>query len=385
MEKLESGLRGWNVDLNEETGESIEQTEKWKRFTLEKLARSLSVMCWNMDFLEEMAVLSDGYGSESGGCNVFDRVQADRRLMWDAKSLGYVWPTSLPPLRCESVQTAFCAEDTRRCWSVLAAASSRTIARMAERNCGGAVGRKECIRSRGSSSCLQGKETTRCESVFDGLDCCNLEWKLHEGTSGNGSVEQTPNEQRLASRGARISGHLHTDHGTGTARFDQHLDKSETGLETGRLRAVCDLLCGRCGVGCCVGCCCGSDGGRGNRKTERGRSVCWCTEIYWTSHPKIIDGCIVVHGLAVLREEVLEFVGSKVCLGGSARYVIADRTAQANNCLAKWRPVLRPSWLPRMLRLSVVKTTTWQAFLWSSSVWTTETKLRVGVQGWWRT
>ena len=36
----------------------------------------------------------------------------------------------------------------------------------------------------------------------------------------DGLVEQSPNEQRLASRSARISGH-HNDHGTGTARFDQ--------------------------------------------------------------------------------------------------------------------------------------------------------------------
>ena len=62
LEKLE------NADLNEETGESIEQTEKWERFTgsghsgcfesiapecLEKLARSLSVMCWDIHFPED--------------------------------------------------------------------------------------------------------------------------------------------------------------------------------------------------------------------------------------------------------------------------------------------------------------------------------------------
>ena len=35
-----------------------------------------------------MAVLSDGYGSESDGRNVFDQGQADRRLMRDAKSFG---------------------------------------------------------------------------------------------------------------------------------------------------------------------------------------------------------------------------------------------------------------------------------------------------------
>ena len=63
-----------------------------------------------------------------------------------------------------------------------------------------------------------------------------------------------------------------------------------------------------------------------------------------------------VDGLAVLWEDVLEFVGSKVCLDGNARYVIAHRSAEANTCLATWRPVLRSSWLPRM-------STMWQAFL----------------------
>ena len=40
------------------------------------------------EFSGGMAVLSDGYGSDSGGCNVFDQVQADRQLMCDAKSFG---------------------------------------------------------------------------------------------------------------------------------------------------------------------------------------------------------------------------------------------------------------------------------------------------------
>ena len=108
---------------------------------------------------------------------------------------------------------------------------------------------------------------------------------------------------------------------------------------------------------------------------------------HWTSHPKMTDRSIVVDGLVVLWEEVLEFVGSKVCLDGNPRYAIAHRTAQANTCLAKRRPVLRSSWLPRMLRLNIVKAAMWQAFLWSSSVWTSvkETELRVGVREWWQT
>ena len=39
---------------------------------------------------------------------------------------------------------------------------------------------------------------------------------------------------------------------------------------------------------------------------------------HWTSYPKMLDKSIMVDGLAVLWEEVLEFVGSKVCLDGNA-------------------------------------------------------------------
>ena len=92
---------------------------------------------------------------------------------------------------------------------------------------------------------------------------------------------------------------------------------------------------------------------------------------HWTSFPKMMDKNIMVDGLAVVWEEVLEFVGSMVCLDGNARHAIAHRTAQANKCRAKWKLVLNSPWLPRLLRLNILKTTMWQAFLWSSSVWTT--------------
>ena len=73
---------------------------------------------------------------------------------------------------------------------------------------------------------------------------------------GNGDVKQSSDESRIASRDAGISSHLHDDHGIVAARFDKELDFTETGLETGRLHAGCDLLCGRCGVDCCLGVCC---------------------------------------------------------------------------------------------------------------------------------
>ena len=43
---------------------------------------------------------------------------------------------------------------------------------------------------------------------------------------------------------------------------------------------------------------------------ERGRSVGWCTENTLDELPEDVDKSIMVDGLAVLREEVLEFVGS---------------------------------------------------------------------------
>ena len=49
----------------------------------------------------------------------------------------------------------------------------------------------------------------------------------------------------------------------------------------------------------------------------------------WTSHPKMIDRSIVVNRPAVLLEEVLDFLGSKVCLDGNARHAVAHRSAQA--------------------------------------------------------
>ena len=83
---------------------------------------------------------------------------------------------------------------------------------------------------------------------------------------------------------------------------------------------------------------------------------------HWTSFPKMVDKNIMVEGSAVVWEEVLEFVGSMVCLDGNARHAIAHRTAQANKCRAKWKLVLNSPWLFRLLRLNIVKTTMWQAF-----------------------
>ena len=134
--------------------------------------------------------------------------------------------------------------------------------------------------------------------------------------------------------------------------------------------------------GCCVDVCCGSDVAEVIAKLKDVGLDVGAQKTHWTSFPKMVDKSIMVDGLAVLWEEVLEFVGSKVCLDGNARPAISHSTAQAHKCLAKWRLVLKSSWLPRLLRLSVVKTTMWQAFLWSSSVWTTVKAERDKIASW---
>ena len=96
------------------------------------------------------------------------------------------------------------------------------------------------------------------------------------------------------------SSHLHNDDGIGVARPDRELDNTKTGFEAGRLCAGCDLLCGRRGAGRCIDVCCRNNGDRGDCKTERGRSVSWCTENTLDELPEVVDKSIMVDGLAVL-------------------------------------------------------------------------------------
>ena len=113
---LRKDCEGGVLIPTEETGESTEQTEKRSpaQITADVIAPGMSgkageivvVDLLGHEFSGGMAVLFDCYGSESGGCNVFDRVQADRWIVRDAKNPGLLWLNSLPPLRYEGVQTA---------------------------------------------------------------------------------------------------------------------------------------------------------------------------------------------------------------------------------------------------------------------------------------
>ena len=127
---------------------------------VEKL-RSLPMMCWEMTFPEDRLC--------SLTSNLLDKVQAECWIVCDAKSFGLRMAQVTPSTAVRERANGVCAENRRRCWLFLVVASCRIVERMAERNCGGTTGREEGVRSCGSSSCLQGNETARCESVLDGM------------------------------------------------------------------------------------------------------------------------------------------------------------------------------------------------------------------------
>ena len=176
-----------------------------------------------------------------------------------------------------------------------------SIERMAKRNCGGAIGREESIRPCGPSCGLQGNEFARSELVFYGLDCGDLEWKLHEGALGNGDVEQSSDESRIASRSAGIS-----------VIFTMIMELVLQDLiKSWILRKLAWRL-----------------------DDFTLAAICYADDVVLiavsVAAAETMVKNIMVDGSAVVWEEVLEFVGSMVCLDGNARHAVAHRTAQAN-------------------------------------------------------
>ena len=309
-------------------------------------------------FPGRLAVFVDGDGSESGGATCLTKFRPIAGLCAMRKVLGYVWLKSLPPLSYESVQTSFVPKTHADAGLFLLLKAAELSREWQSEVVVVQLDAKKAFDHVDHRAAFQDNETARCEFVHDGLDCGNLEW--------NGDVKQSSDESRIASRSAGISSHLHGDHGIGAARLDKELDFTETSLETGRPHAGCDLLCGRCGVDCCFDVCCRNNVSEVIEKLKEVGLTVGAQKTHWTSFSKMMD----------------EFVGSMVCLDGNATHAIAHRTAQANKCRAKWKLVLNSPWLPRLLRLHIVKTTMWQAFLWSSSVWTTVKAQRDEIASW---
>ena len=186
VEKHENRLCWWNVDLAKETGKRLEKAEERERVTGSDHSRCFESIAATMfgeagevavvdvlgyEFPGRLAVLVDGDGSESGGCNVLDQVQTYCWTVCDAESVGLCMAQVTPSTEIRECANGICAEDACGRWLVFAVESSRTVSRVAERNCGRATGREESVRPCGPSSGLQGNEAVRCELVFDGLDC----------------------------------------------------------------------------------------------------------------------------------------------------------------------------------------------------------------------
>ena len=153
-------------------------------------------------------------------------------------------------------------------------------------------------------------EIARCEFVLDGLDCGNLEWKLHEGMLGNGDVEQSSDESRIASRTAGISSHLHDDHGIGAVRLIRRAGfrKLAWRLDDFTLAAICyadDVVLIAVSVTAAE-----TMVSEVIEKLKEVGLTIGAKRTHWTSFPKMMDKNIMVDGSAVVWEEVLEFVGS---------------------------------------------------------------------------
>ena len=117
-----------------------------------------------------------------------------------------------------SVQTAFCAEDACRCWTVSAVASGRVVERVAERNCGSTIGREEkrstmwTIERPTRAMKLQGVSFISMALIAAAI----RNGSCMKGALGDGFVEQSSDELRTPPRSAGISSHLHNDHGCET-------------------------------------------------------------------------------------------------------------------------------------------------------------------------
>ena len=136
---------------------------------------------------------------------------------------------------------------------------------------------------------------------------------------------------------------------------------------------VRNLLRRRRGSGSSVSCRSGSEVAEVIAKLKDAGSDSWCREKHWTSHPKKLGSSIVVDGLGVLWEEVLEFVG----MGLHDKRLSTDQLKRTSAWRNDETVCSRGN-----LRLNVVKSTTWQAFLWSSSVWTTMKVQRDKTSSW---
>ena len=349
---------------------------------LEQLARSLSLMCWNMDFPEDWLCSLTVMAPKVVGATCLTKFRPIAGLCAMRKVLGYVWLKSLPPLSYESVQTAFVPKthaDAGLFLLLKAAELSRewqreiVVVQLDVKKAFDHVDHRAAFRAMK----LQGVSLfsmALIAAIWSG-SCM----KACLGTVTSNKVQMS----RGLPQGAPESPVIFTMIMELVLR---DLIKSWISrklawrLDDFTLAAICyadDVVLIAVSVSAAE-----TMVSEVIEKLKEVGLTVGAQKTHWTSFPKMMDKNITVDGSAVVWEEVLEFVGSMVCLDGNARHAIAHRTAQANKCRAKWKLVLNSPWLPRLLRLNIIKTTMWQAFLWSSSVWTTVKAQRDKIASW---
>ena len=159
---------------------------------LDKLARSLSMMCWDMTFPEDWMCSLTVMAPKVVGATYLTKFRLIAGLC-DAKSTGLRLAHVTPSTAVRERTNCVCAGDTRGCWLVLDAASGRTVERMA-----------------GISVVVQ----LDVRKAFDHVE--------------HRAAFKAMKLQGVSSRGAGISFDFHNDHGAGAARSDEELGFQET-------------------------------------------------------------------------------------------------------------------------------------------------------------
>ena len=145
--------------------------------------RSLSLMGWDMNFPEDWLCSLTVMAPKVVGATCLTKFRPSSCTVCDAESLWAMCGSShSTPLKYESVQTAFVPKTHAQIAGLFLLLQAAELSRERQREIVVLqLDVKKASRPCGPSSGLQGNETARCEFVFDGFDCGNLDWKLHEG------------------------------------------------------------------------------------------------------------------------------------------------------------------------------------------------------------
>ena len=356
VEKLDNGLCRRNADFAKETGKSLEEVEKRRRLIGSdysrcsesiapgmsgKLARSLSRMCWEMTFPEDWLCFLTVMAPKVVGATCLTKFRPIAGLCAMRKVLGYVWLKSLRPLTHADAGLVLLlqAADLSREWK-----REIVVVQLDVKKAFDHVDHRAAVKAMK----LQGVSLfsmALIAAIWNG-SCM----KVRLGTVSSNKVRMNRGLLQGAPESPVITMIMEL--------VLRDLIKSCIArklawrLDDFVLAAICyadDLVLVAASVAAAEVMVAEIIA----KLKEVGLTV-GAQNTHWASFPKMTDKNIMVDGLAVLWEEVLEFVGSKVCLDGNVRYAIAHITAQANKYLTNWRPVLRSSWLPRLLRLNVV-------------------------------